>query len=136
MANNNFTNYGRGRAREKALVLFVVLVWAFPTLAYGAVVDFSGKWSGSSPEMGAVYAVLKQEGTTLTGSAGPSESKQLPITTGKVAGDHLTFEVRMGGGTMSFDLTGAGSELRGRYECLRTGTRRMPVWSSSTSLNF
>jgi len=63
--------------------------------------------------MGAMYAVLKQEGTTLTGSAGPSESKQFPITTGKVDGDRLTFEAKMGGGTIRFDLTSTASELRG-----------------------
>ncbi len=63
--------------------------------------------------MGAMYAVLKQEGTTLTGSAGPSESKQFPITTGQVDGGRVTFEVKMGGGTIRFDLTGAASELHG-----------------------
>jgi hypothetical protein len=83
------------------------------TSAYAAEANFSGKWLGSSPDMGAMYAVLKQEGTTLTGSAGPSESKQFPITTGKVDGDRLTFEAKMGGGTIRFDLTSTASELRG-----------------------
>jgi hypothetical protein len=35
--------------------------------------DVSGKWPGSSPDNGpmrTVFAVLKQEGTTLNGSAG------------------------------------------------------------------
>ena len=74
--------------------------------------DFSGKWSGSSPDKSpTVYAVLKQDGTTLTGSAGPSESRQFPITTGKVDGDHLVFEVKMGDGVIRFDLTAAASEL-------------------------
>jgi len=70
----------------------------------------------SSPDndsVGTMYAVLKQEGTSLTGSAGPSESKQFQITTGKVDGDHLIFEVKMGGGTIRFDLTGTSAELRG-----------------------
>ena len=98
------------------MVLAVVMVPAMLTLAYAAFADYSGKWSGSSPDdgpLGTVYAVLKQEGTTLTGTAGPSASKQLPIATGKVDGDHLRFEVKMGSGTIAFDLTGTAAELRG-----------------------
>jgi hypothetical protein len=30
-----------------------------------------------------------------------------------VEGDHLVFEVKMGGGTIRFDLTGTAGELRG-----------------------
>ena len=81
-----------------------------------AAMDCSGKWSGTSPEMGAVYAVLRQDGAKLTGSAGPGESRQLPIITGRVEGDHLTFDVKMGGGTLHFDLTVNGAELRGTVQ--------------------
>ncbi len=85
--------------------------------------DFSGKWSGSSPDksVGAVYAVLRQDGTTLTGSAGPSESHQFPITTGKVGGDHLVFEVKMGGGIIRFELTAVASELKGTMQLPEDG---------------
>jgi hypothetical protein len=100
-------------ARQGAIALVIVATLAS---AYAAAADFSGKWSGASPDndsVGTMYAVLKQEGTTLTGTAGPSESKQFQITTGKVDGDHLIFEIKMGGGTIRFDLTSTSSELRG-----------------------
>src|ERR1700692_333765 len=88
-----------------------IMLAATLTLAYGAVADFSGKWSGSAPDnAGGMYVVLHQEGTTLTGSAGPSESKQFPIIAGKVDGDHLTFEIKMSAGIIRFDLAGRASE--------------------------
>jgi len=92
-----------------------VAAWAVVCVAAisMAATDYSGKWSGTSPEMGAVYAVLQQDGAKLSGSAGPNEARQFPITTGKAEGDHLIFDVKMGGGTMRFDLTANGAELRG-----------------------
>jgi len=95
-----------------------VAAWAVVCLATisMAATDYSGKWSGTSPEMGMVYAVLQQNGAKLTGSAGPSESRQLSITTGRAEGDHLAFDVKMGGGTMHFDLTASGAELRGTVQ--------------------
>jgi hypothetical protein len=93
-------------------------------LVYASAEDFSGKWSGSSPDnksVSTVYAVLKQDGTTLTGSAGPSESRQYQITTGKADGDHLVFEVKMGGGIIRFDLTAAASELKGNMQLSEDG---------------
>jgi hypothetical protein len=50
----------------------VIMLVATLTLAYAAVADFSGKWSGPAPgNAGGMYVVLRQDGTTLTGSAGP-----------------------------------------------------------------
>jgi hypothetical protein len=98
----------------KALVILALL-----TSVCASAADVSGKWLGSSPGnkgAGTVFAVLRQDGAKLTGSAGPGESRQLPITTGTVEGDHLTFEVKMGGGTIHFDLTNIMSELRGTMQ--------------------
>lgn len=114
---SKYSPSGAGRGWAKLILLVVAML----TSAYAAAADFSGKWSGSSPgndSVGTMYAVLKQEGTTLTGSAGPSESKQFPITTAKIDGDHLIFEVMMGGGTIRFDLTNTASELRGTMKLL------------------
>jgi len=97
--------------RTKGIVIVTLLAAVCASAA-----DFSGKWSGSSPDdksLGTVVAVLKQDGTMLTGSAGPNESRQFAIITGKADGDHLTFEVKMGGGIIRFDLTAVASELRG-----------------------
>ena len=93
-----------------------VVAWAVVCLATisMAATDYSGKWSADSAEgLGKIFAVLQQDGVKLTGSAGPGETKQFAITTGKVEGDHLVFEVKTGGGTIHFDLTGTGGELHG-----------------------
>ena len=104
------------RAECLAIVGLLICVCA-------SAADFSGKWLGSSadPSVGTMYAVLKQDGGTLTGSAGPSESRQFPITTGKVDGDHLVFEVTMRGGVIRFDLTAAASELKGTMNLSEDG---------------
>lgn len=101
----------------------VLVVWLLMSVCASAA-DFSGKWSGSSPDsksVKTVYAVLKQDGTTLAGSAGPSESHQFPIATGNVDGDHLIFEVRMSGGVIRFDLTAVASELKGSMHLSEDG---------------
>jgi len=93
---------------------FLILLAATLSLAWAAAGDFSGKWSGSAPGgPGGMYVVLHQEGTKLTGSAGPTQSRQFPIVNGTVEGDHLVFEIKMGGGTIHFDLVSAGAELTG-----------------------
>ena len=104
--------------RAECLAIVGLLISACASAA-----DFSGKWFGSSddPSVGTVYAVLKQDGVALTGSAGPSESRQFPITTGKVDGDHLVFEVNMRGGVIRFDLVAAASELRGTMHLSEDG---------------
>ena len=112
MSCRNSAGLARGRAKRMVIVAMLAAVCA-------SAADFSGKWSGSSPDdksVGTIYAVLKQDGTALTGSAGPKESRQFPITTGKVDGDRLTFEVKMGGGRMRFEVTAAGSELKGTMQ--------------------
>jgi len=66
--------------------------------------------------------VLKQQGTTLTGTAGPDVSEQLPISNGKAEGETLTFEVvREGGGTMKFTLKQTGDEISGDIKREREG---------------
>ena len=111
--------FGGGRVCVLMLIVLIVAFMVTPGSGYAAALDFSGKWSGSSPDqdsVGSMYAVLKQEGATLTGSAGPTEAKQFEITTGKVDGAHVVFEVKMGGGTIHFDLTGTASELSGTMQ--------------------
>jgi|SRR5581483_10343073 len=132
---SNCCSSSLGRRRAIALVIVATL-----TSAYAAAADFSGKWSGSSPgndSVGTTYAVLKQEGTMLTGSAGPGESKQFQITTGKVDGAHLIFEVKMGGGTIRFDLTSTSARNSGgRCGFLRmTGIRQTPISFSNVFPN-
>ncbi len=78
--------------------------------------DSTGKWSGTIqvPDRTVpAYLVLKQEGTTLTGTAGPSAENQNPIRNGKVEDGKLSFEAPAGNATMKFVLEQKGDELAG-----------------------
>jgi hypothetical protein len=62
--------------------------------------DVSGKWSGSfeitregETHSDTAYLVLKQEGSNITGTAGPNEDRQYPIKRGKIEDDLITLEV-------------------------------------------
>ena len=63
-----------------------------------------------------VYMILKQNGNKLAGSAGPNESEQHPFEGGKVEGNKVTFDVKLGGegpGLMHFDLQLEGDQITG-----------------------
>ena|SRR5579883_732984 len=83
--------------------------------------DVSGKWSGTfTPEgqsASGVLMVLKQSGTTLTGTAGPDDSQQWPISNGKVEGNVLSGTTTSTDGvTYKFTLTADGDRLTGTVE--------------------
>jgi len=93
--------------------LLLVLVMAALGLA-GA--DVTGKWSGTltvagESEKKPAYLVLKQEGTKITGTAGPSESEQVAIQDGTAEDGHVRFHVPEH--SMKFDLVQDGEELKG-----------------------
>lgn len=90
------------------------------TALFAAADGVTGKWSGSfvitmdgetKDEM--AYMDLKQKGTELTGTAGPSQDEQWPVQNGKVEGDKLTFDVQSGGPLIKFNLTLADGHLKG-----------------------
>ncbi len=93
----------------------ILLLLASAAILLGA--DATGTWTGTlSPEGGGdgpAYMILKQEGTTLTGTAGPNEAQQQPIANGKVSGPDVTFEVPTRGGIMKFVLKLDGDEIKG-----------------------
>ena len=99
-----------------------IFVCSFLTAAMAliaAAADVTGKWSGSfTPEGGqggTAYAVLKQAGTTLTGSAGPSEDQQWPDLKGTINADKVVIEVKSSsdGTVYKCDLVLAGDHLKG-----------------------
>jgi hypothetical protein len=63
-----------------------------------AMADVTGKWTvtftpeGESATQGA--AVLKEAAGEVTGTIGPGDGDQVPISSGKIEGDRLTFEVK------------------------------------------
>lgn len=83
-----------------ALLLLLALALAVTTVT-AATPDISGKWSGSfrvttpsgETEDDTSTCVLKQEGNKITGTGGPSDDKQWPITKGTIDGDNIYIEV-------------------------------------------
>src|SRR5688572_9237792 len=79
--------------------------------------DATGSWTGTltpeGKESGPALLVLKQEGSTLTGTAGPDAGERHPIEKGKVENGNLTFEVPSGEVIMKFALKQEGDEITG-----------------------
>jgi hypothetical protein len=77
--------------------IFCCLLFAATSL----LADVTGKWSGSFDITGPdgttnannLLLDLKQTGGDLSGTAGPNEEHQFAISSGKVNGDTLAFEV-------------------------------------------
>lgn len=92
--------------------ILITLVAATRLLA----ADATGKWTGTFQPTGqqssTAYFVLKQDGTTLTGTAGPNPDQQHEIQHGKAEGSVVTFEV-VAKTTMKFVLIQDGDDLNG-----------------------
>lgn len=56
---------------------------------------------------------LKQDGANITGTAGPDEEHQWPISNGKVQGDKVSLEVQSEGPLLKFDLVLTADHLKG-----------------------
>lgn len=76
--------------RAILLLLSSALIWA---------ADITGSWSGSlkttrngETRSSATLFVLKQEGSTITGTIGPSEGSRTDITKGSIEGDDVKLE--------------------------------------------
>jgi hypothetical protein len=101
--------------RSILLCLLVTLAVAFTATA----ADISGKWSGSfTPESGdggTAYVILKQSGTTLTGTGGPDANQQWPGLQGTVNGSKVSFQVKStdDGAVYKCDLVLDGDHLKG-----------------------
>jgi hypothetical protein len=110
-----------GVSRWEGLMWRAVLVMlAFVSSLLAA--DVSGKWEGrieygaqsKHPDSG-IFLVLKQDGNTLSGSAGPVEDHQFPIKDGKIDGDTIVFTTNPSGtgAGMRFALKVTGSAMEG-----------------------
>ncbi len=102
------------------VALLTSALMAAPQATSKAVEDMTGKWSGSflitmdgETKDDTAYMVLKQTGTALTGTAGPSADQQWDIQKGKIEGSKVTFEVNADGPTLKFELTLADGHLKG-----------------------
>jgi hypothetical protein len=83
----------------------------------------AGTWSGTlifkgpDPAEETLVLVLKQDGATLTGTAGPDADRQYKITKGKTAAaggvTSITFDLIINGVLSSFDLKLVDGRLNG-----------------------
>jgi len=103
-----------------SITLALGLLAAF-TLTAAADTDVTGTWSGSFKITGpngetndsTSYMVLKQNGSEITGTAGPNESEQYQITKGKIEGGKIPLETDAEGHSVKFDLVLAGDRITG-----------------------
>ena len=92
----------------------------FATIAMAGA-DLTGKWSGTydvsvsdgDTMKGRVFMILTQNGSEISGTIGPDEQQQSPITKGKIEGDRITFESQTEGPLMRFDLRLVDDHIRG-----------------------
>ena len=101
-----------------------LLLIALAVAGLGAA-DATGTWTGTltpaGEEPGPAHAVLKQSGTTLTGTAGPDASEQHPIQNGKAENGKLTFEISADSGLMKVTLEQQGDAMTGLVVRQRDG---------------
>ena len=88
--------------------------------------DVTGKWSGTfTPEGGnqsPALVILKQTGDTITGSAGPDDSQQWPMSNGKIDGTKITCDVTSPDGiVLKIALTLDGDKMKGDAAMTREG---------------
>ena len=108
------------------IVVCLMLVFAGLLAADTAL---AGKWSGSflmddgsgEKRDSGIFLVLKQDGAEITGTAGPSESEQWPISKGKLEGNKLTMEVQSDGPLIKFELQLDGDHLKGDAHATHEG---------------
>ncbi len=91
--------------------------------------DVTGKWTGTlnvptadgGERPGPAYLVLHQDGTKVTGTAGPSAAEQDAIQNGKAEDGNVTFELSREGWLMKFVLRQDADELKGDVTRERDG---------------
>jgi hypothetical protein len=92
--------------------------------------DATGTWVGTLTFLtpgensagGPAHLVLKQDGTKLTGTAGPDASEQHAIDEGKAENGRLIFALNSQ--SMKFDLKLEGDEISGEVTGERDGQTR------------
>jgi opacity protein-like surface antigen len=111
----------------RELLLRLALALALAMAAYAA--DVTGNWSGTfkvgmpdgTTQDDTVYLSLKQTGSTITGTAGPSIDQQAPIRVGKIEGNKITLDVPVPQGSFKFDITLQGDHLQGEVTASAQG---------------
>lgn len=96
-------------------IFSLVVMLAMAVSAWAA--DVTGKWTGSmtlnSGGDQPAFVMLKQSGEVLTGSQGPSQDHQFPITSGRFDGKQVTIEAHPGGAVFKLSMKLGGNKLTG-----------------------
>jgi hypothetical protein len=100
------------------LCLIFVLLTSLPA---AADVNVTGNWTGTFTAIGpngeakesTALLVLKQDGKTITGTAGPNEGERHEIVKGSIEGNKITLELNEEDHTVHFDLTLADDRISG-----------------------
>ena len=105
--------------------LLLALITAVSVLS----ADLNGTWRGTltpdGRDPGPALLVLRQDGTSVTGTVGESEeTDRHPIRSGTIQGDRVTFDIEIAEGSMKFELTLKGDELTGEVTRERDGQTR------------
>jgi len=119
--------------------LLIAVMLSIVFVATASAADATGTWSGNLKVAGpdgqvqddTIHLVLKQDGTKLTGTAGPSADQQLPIDKGVVDGSKVTLEVAVGQGTFKFELALDADHLKGDVT-LNAGPQTMKAKMDAT----
>ncbi|HKW00181.1 MAG TPA: hypothetical protein VJN96_10170 [Vicinamibacterales bacterium] len=120
---------------RKTLGVCLAILFAASTLSafQAKPADLSGTWTGTltpaGGQGGSAHIVLKQNGTELTGTCGPTPEQQTAIANGKVTTakgvTSVTFEASPGpGGVMKFDLKVVDGRLKGNVALERNGQKQ------------
>ena len=107
--------------------IFLILALAITA----AAADVTGKWSGtftvtgpdgSSGDSNPAFLILKQSGSTLTGTAGAEEAEQWPIENAKIENNKITGTVNPSdGATYTVTLTVDGDRMTGEVTVSQGG---------------
>lgn len=106
-------------------VALLGLPLAFVTFPISLVAEtnVSGQWAGSfditlpdgSVKKDSAFLNLKQDGQSITGSAGPDSDTQMPISDGKIVAQKVQFKIEQGSEiSLRFDLHLEGAHLKGQ----------------------
>ena len=102
----------------------LMLLAGVPLLA----TDITGTWTGTTgpegqPKASSAYMKLKQTDEVITGTAGPSEDRQWPISKGVIQGNKITFELQSDGPLMKFALELVEEHIKGEATAEREGQK-------------
>jgi len=115
--------------RETVRTILCILMLGALALVAAPDTNVTGKWSGSfkmtrsdgETSDGPALLLLKQAGSEITGSVGPTQDEQHAITKGKIEGEKISLLVEDDGRTIKFALLLAADRITGDADVSHEG---------------